>query len=593
MTELRGHLCAVDVALCLAFALGGCAPSLGDGNDALARVTVYDDIGQPAYAGQALVQISCGNGGHCHAASSTLVERYGAPAGLDFDVRITNGQGELARLATDQRHVAERAGAIYAQVVAGTMPPADPARSKVLGDAPRYHFSDGTPLPDIATDAGREILRVWLASGSPVIESIGAPWPGTVGQIAPCEGGQTDFESCFAATQPPLRPEWPDIYSRLVSHRCGTSACHVASDAESRLDLSSEEAAYRNLVAVAAMGNACAGRDFLRVVPGEAGSSLVVQKLLAATGESSVPCGTSMPIGGSPLPRQWIEAVAQWITECATECPGPECAAPPGCSACASSETGACAGGRDDDCDGMTDCADSECAADPACTMCAPTEAGTCGNGLDDDCNGTSDCADPACAGDAACTGCTASEVGACTDGANNDCDAEGADCADSDCAADPACASVCHPSGPELCTGGVDEDCDMAIDCADPNCVTSPACTGCLMSAPTEAGACTDGIDNDCDTRFDCADSDCTSDPACAPTCAPTAPTEVAACTGGRDEDCDGRADCVDSDCAIDPACCTPVPENTIIRCRGGRDEDCDGLTDCADPDCAGRAGC
>jgi hypothetical protein len=50
----------------------------------------------------------------------------------------------------------------------------------------------------------------------------------------------------------------------------------------------------------------------------------------------------------------------------------------------------ACAGGRDEDCDGLVDCADPGCIADPTCTSCLPAGAR---------CSASSDCCSASCKG--------------------------------------------------------------------------------------------------------------------------------------------------------------------------------------------------
>jgi hypothetical protein len=143
-------------------------------------------------------------------------------------------------------------------------------------------------------------------------------------------------------------------------------------------------------------------------------------------------------------------------------------------------ETGLCADGIDNDCDGPIDCADPDCAMDPACA---------CGNGMcvapENPCTCPVDCGLPA-----------PMETGLCADGIDNDCDGP-IDCADPDCVTDPAC----------LCGNGScvppENPCNCPADCGSP-------------SPETVGVNCADGVDNDCDGPIDCADSGCAGDPAC-----------------------------------------------------------------------------
>src|SRR5262245_25829433 len=59
--------------------LGACDPEA-------AEQLVYGRGGLIATKGQALVHDSCGNAAFCHSAGATGHARFGAPAGMDFDM---------------------------------------------------------------------------------------------------------------------------------------------------------------------------------------------------------------------------------------------------------------------------------------------------------------------------------------------------------------------------------------------------------------------------------------------------------------------------------------------------------------------------
>ena len=85
------------------------------------------------YAGQAIMVKSCAAA--CHSEGTTRANRFGAPAGLDFDIAPatcstdadggTGGVGEeqLQRLRKHQRKVFDERHAIWEQVERDLMPP--------------------------------------------------------------------------------------------------------------------------------------------------------------------------------------------------------------------------------------------------------------------------------------------------------------------------------------------------------------------------------------------------------------------------------------------------------------------------------------
>lgn len=296
----------LGMGLGIALGLSACEPDLGLCYQALARTPVYDDLGVPAYEGQALIQISCGNGAFCHSAGIHPANRLAAPAGLDFDMAIATTGEEAADAATErlrrgQLNVYEHNGAIYAAVEGGTMPPWGEQTLTAHAGLPRYARADGTRLPHIDSAGGLVILRNWLACGSPVIERTTPrpDGPTTVGSVIP--------------RGPEARPTdtFSDIFERVLSPRCGESCHHPDAPefADAGLDLSDAAAAYGALVSAPAVGVACAAMDEQGVVPGDPDGSLLIQKL-EGTG---LACGDPMPLGGAPLPDDVIGAIRSWI----------------------------------------------------------------------------------------------------------------------------------------------------------------------------------------------------------------------------------------------------------------------------------------
>jgi hypothetical protein len=122
-----------------------------------------------------------------------------------------------------------------------------------------------------------------------------------------------------ASATPPLTFS-ADIYGPIIEHHC--VGCHgFAADggagsgiAFGKLDLSSVDAGYANLVNVAAAGAACGSEDggsaLVRVVPGNAADSLLYLKVDGFT--TAPPCGGAMPKSGE-IPDGGQAVVVQQI----------------------------------------------------------------------------------------------------------------------------------------------------------------------------------------------------------------------------------------------------------------------------------------
>lgn len=158
-------------------AASGCAPEVGECDPLAAERLVYMDQNRhPYYAGQALMQRSCGAGVYCH--SEGALVRYAAPGHLNYDLSLVSGwektdpessnaeQTERLRRARDR--AVEDARAIYHELVDGRMPP-DGITDQLLTTAPTFN-----DLPAVGTPEATEEIRNWLACGAPVVERI---WP--------------------------------------------------------------------------------------------------------------------------------------------------------------------------------------------------------------------------------------------------------------------------------------------------------------------------------------------------------------------------------------------------------------------------------
>jgi len=298
--------------LALGWLIVGCADDLGACDAELARELVYDSEGVPAYAGQALVHASCGQGGFCHSVEARGARRWGAPAELDFDMAVASvtsasSPAPTRRLELGRGNVIEWARDIYAAVESGVMPPFGRATLEAHAAAPRYRriAVDGTETRLGAVDSaeGIEVLRNWLACGAPVVERTEpAASRNRVGDTV-----------ALGAAEPPL-PTFESLFSRVIFPRCGAS-CHGPTLPfvleETALDLSQIDGAYAGLIDRAAGGSGCGPGGPTIAVPGDPEGSLLIAKL---RGDPDV-CGAPMPLGETPLAPATVAAFAEWIRD--------------------------------------------------------------------------------------------------------------------------------------------------------------------------------------------------------------------------------------------------------------------------------------
>lgn len=317
------------LALASLSSLSACRATVGhacsDADMHSAQTLVYDAQGNPAYAGQAIMLASCAGGGSfCHSASAT--RRYGAPADLNFDPLLaddahnTDPATGMAHLYASQLLIHRDRDDIYATVLDGSMPPGNAGRDTDTGPFMQFApgASEGTPLPGLGTVEGVELLRVWLACGSPVIQATTDTPPASCTRDSDC----SPLPLCDLATSRcvpvgtvaaphavTVAPTWTSIYSSIVRPTCAIEACHGASGAElsGQLDLSTPSIAYAALVDVGATSSSCG----TRIVPGDPGSSFFVAKIEATQDPTS--CGTEMPPGTS-LPADQLAAIRAWIS---------------------------------------------------------------------------------------------------------------------------------------------------------------------------------------------------------------------------------------------------------------------------------------
>ena len=300
----------------------GCEPELGTCDSAAGMSLVFADDaeGIPMYPGQSLVYRTCGgSGSHCHSSVAPIPNRNGVPLGLDFDVGLaTGGEGDTMeearekhdRLRNGLEKIYEWRHWILDTVQEGTMPPGDAGRATF--DDTNFVDTSGNAVASPFTDGGVEVLRNWLACGSPVVERtdarpMGFPAIGTAN---------------VAGNPIELDPTWPSIYDGLISRRCATPACHSEGVAAGALVLDEEDVAWRNLVGVVAAGTRCDESGTIRVEPGNPDASLLVHKLEGVDAMDRDVCGDIMPNGRtSPFPEDVMAPIREWIMTGACEDP--------------------------------------------------------------------------------------------------------------------------------------------------------------------------------------------------------------------------------------------------------------------------------
>lgn len=300
--------------LCAALLAVGCNPEIGPCDVGDARRVVYDGAGTPAFEGQALMIQSCGHGAFCHSSDIPIENRKGVPEGLEYDLRLASFAADAEpesteRLREMQRRAFAHRHAIWDQVARGGMPVRDAVGEEVLGAAPVYKrfdpsTGDAAPLPGLDSEAGREVLRNWLACGLPIVERTEPIGDGqaveSVGWVVP----GVDVE--------PLAPSWPDIYARLVEPRCASAPCHGAQTAGG-LDLRGESETLDRLRSGVGAGAPCLGAGTPMIDTEDPDGSLFLQKMTGRDASGAPVCGDLMPIGGARVDPRSLEAIRAWI----------------------------------------------------------------------------------------------------------------------------------------------------------------------------------------------------------------------------------------------------------------------------------------
>ncbi|MCB9661762.1 MAG: hypothetical protein R3B40_12400 [Polyangiales bacterium] len=304
---------------------GACTPALGECDEGVGERLVVDGEGRIMYAGQALLNGSCG-AGRCHSESAEGDDRVGVPLGFDLALPVGTvnplGRPEadfLERLGANYSTVTGHRSDIWREVHRGTMPPYD---ENVGGDAPggyRYvefelgRCSFGGALEAVDTSAGRTALRSWLACGAPVVEAsdpaLARIEEGAIGLRTPvCEDDSNGTGDLFTR-----------VFDDVLARSC-VIGCHTSGGTNPELDLSTPALAYMALTTQdPTIDDECDVTIANAMVDtADASRSYLLHKL----GDITIPeterviCGKVMPSGqpyltrGTASVRAWIEAGA-------------------------------------------------------------------------------------------------------------------------------------------------------------------------------------------------------------------------------------------------------------------------------------------
>lgn len=300
-----------------ALALGAlaCGEDVGSCDDPVeARDTVLVNS-SVQYAGQAIMNQSCANGG-CHASGASGESRSGAPKHLNFDLRPAKSSGEdenevgetiakiddddLAGLRRRQQRVVDERDIIWEQVKKNLMPP-DGAFAGLRALTRMFDTdeedvclatSDDSFSP-ITSGASKEVLRNWLACGAPIVESnteiVSERTAGTVGYQYPQCAAKAEGNTLEA------------VQATIFDEYC--TSCHPGSN---DLDLSDADMSFASLVEDKSIQ--CNDKPY--VTPGNPARSFLIDLL---TKEDPGCKKEPMPYGADPLTAEEVKVVSDWI----------------------------------------------------------------------------------------------------------------------------------------------------------------------------------------------------------------------------------------------------------------------------------------
>ncbi len=294
--------------------LGACETDLGPCDYDEARTVYFNSSGTPYYGGQALVAEYCDS---CHGARSEGAARVGAPAGLNFDMTVAQGDiMALAHLRAGQQNIFDWRGEAQEWVEAGTMPPPG---ERFIRSGAQYSDLEGNILPGLDSAEGKSLLRNWLSCGSPVVERSEPP---VLEQVAgaECNNGTEEVGDCRVLKEETvvIEPNWSSLYSNYFGKGATCLACHqtqAQADAFGTTFVmgSSAQTAYDAMVGVMTdSAGDCSGQ--IIVVENDPDASNLVHKLEGEGAGGAEVCGDPMPATGAAAPGAVVQAVRDWIS---------------------------------------------------------------------------------------------------------------------------------------------------------------------------------------------------------------------------------------------------------------------------------------
>jgi len=135
----------------------------------------------------------------------------------------------------------------------------------------------------------------------------------------------TTFEQSVVVDCQTLNPTFTNVYANVIGARC--ISCHrpgASGVTVGNLDMSTQAAAYMNLVNVAASGNGAGSSGvtcsslspaMLRVAPSNAAASLLFTKVDSKVAGTQPACGSPMPLPATaaPLAQSQVDLIKAWI----------------------------------------------------------------------------------------------------------------------------------------------------------------------------------------------------------------------------------------------------------------------------------------